>query len=256
MTMQDQARQWLALIEAAARDFKFREPPPVSTVDEAGAYLHELIGHVESRDLARGFELRVGCKQADWTPDMVDAFAKSMMGRPRRDPDRFTKPFSVYEVALVTMPAPVDDAALRLVVDATLQSMIDLRVQGPAAELPLLVGGLLTTGELITTTVDRDDRIAFVTAMARNKPLYGWFVASDMFIHAINTGDTKSASKQDAIGIHFGTRTVRGFLVQPYNIRGGAVHLLPRREDFFQVAGKVEDPYAFIFAPPTSGVPS
>lgn len=196
------AAQWLKLIEAAAHDFQFRPP---EGKDEAKAYLLALIEHVESRDLARGFELRVGTKQADWTPEMVDSFKASMTRRPRRDPERFRKPFNIFKIATVKVEPPIDDATLRRFVDGTLQHMINLRTEAPAAELPLLVGGLTTDAELLTTTVARADRIAFITAMARHEPLFGWFVASDMFIHSIEMGEVKRASKQDVIGIHFGT---------------------------------------------------
>jgi hypothetical protein len=253
----ERARRWLDLIDAAARDFAFAvRPSTVTNTAEAAAYLQTLIAHVDSHDLARGFELRVGTKQSEWTPDMVDAFKRWMTERPRRDPDQFAQPFNVFKVASLKVPPPIDDATLRRFVDNTLEYFVGMRTAAPTTELPLLVGGLLSTAELLTTTVDRADRIPFITAMARTKPLYGWFVASDMFIHSINVGETKSASKQDVIGIHFGTRTVRGFLVQPYNVVGGRVEWLPVREDLFQKGAQVDDPYAFVFAPATTGAPS
>ena len=253
----EQARQWVAMIEAAATDFDYPPPPSsVQSVAAAGVYLRQLIAHVESRDLARGFELRVAAKQADWTPDQVQAFAEHMRARPRRDPDQFRKPFNAFKVATLKVTPPIDDAALRSFVDATMQHMINLRLAEPAGAIPLLVGGLTTNAELLTTTVDRDDRIPFITLLARTQPLFGWFVASDMFIHSINVGDHKSATKQDAIGVHFGTRTSRGFLVRPYAVVDGAVQLQPVREDLFTVAGaNIDDPYAFVFQPPTTGTP-
>lgn len=259
--IRERAAKWVAIIEAAAKDFGY-DPPPATAKTEAEAerYLKGLIAHVESRDLARGFELRVGERQPNWTPDMVEAFQRSMSDRPRRDPDKFRKPFNAFHVATVKVSPPIDDAALRRFVDSTMQHLINLRLASATATLPLLVAGLTTTGELLSSSVDRDDRIPFVTMLARTQPLYGWLVASDMFIHAINVGEVKSASKQDAIGVHFGTRTMRGFLVRPYDVVDGVVQLQPQREDWFDVQrrgdGGIEDPYAFVFAPPTSGQPS
>lgn len=258
MTFSTQVRErtavWMKLIRAAAIDFGFPEPPSVVTnTAEAEGYLARLIAHVESRDLARGFELRVGVKQADWTPDQVKAFRDSLDSRPRRDIERDLKPLSAFRVERLRLDRAIDDACLRAFVDAHLALLVGRRQANGAEELPIIACGILSTGWLLCAEVARADRIGFVTTMARTEPLYGWIVAADMFIHVADVGEGK-ASKEDVIGVHYGTRTSRGFRSRRYAVVNGRGVFEPERQELFGEDGaRVEDPYAFVFMPPTKG---
>ena len=250
------------MIRAAARDFDFPEPPTtVHDLTQAEAYLRRLIAHVDDRDWARGFELRVGAKQADWTPDQVKAFADHNMARPMRDTDKHLKPLSAFRVERLRLEPPIDDACVRTFADATLAMMVSTivnrrRPAGGDAAVPITVCGILATGWLLCAPdVSREDRIVLVTAMARAEPLYGWIVGADMFVHSID-GTTSVSTTRDAVGVHFGTRTTRGFLRRMYTfVEGRAVFAEPA-SDLFNEITQVTDPYAFVFAPPTKGPPS
>ncbi len=233
--------EMLALVAEAMITYHFRAP---RVGERAADYLAALIDHVQSRDLAAGHELRLGKRQADWTPAEGLAFSERMRALPGPREDgirgRFTQ---------VRDPGPYDVTEAQLITLARrgITALVKLRERKPHREVPIFGSVLLTTGAVITTSMKRDDRIAVLKHLARTEPVFGFFNVFDAYLHQVHEGGR--ATKQDGIMANVGTREMRRTLVQPYHYAGNIVVLdeaLPDI-DFREPHVEAQDPYASIF---------
>jgi len=244
----------------AAQEYEFR---PRRRHEARQEYFAALVQHVESRDYAAAHELRIGRRQADWTPEDVDAFQRRLQ-RPHNGPRqafaRGVAPNLRMGMVFQSRYAATDEGLLELI-DASLSAQFETRVHDPKGSLPIFASVMSFNGELLTTTVDRGDRVAVLKYLAQRLPVFAFLLVFDAFIHAIDT-ESRKASKRDAIIAQAGTRTRRITRVKPYEIVDGAVRALPPPPDHDTAAPNgwhvTEDPYASIFVsvPTPTGEPS
>ena len=242
------------MLAAAVVRFEFREPTAGESLD---GYIGRLITHVAERDLAAAHELRVGKPQAEWDNEDVTAFHKRMT-RPRRagfdDP---AVPFACLGFDHGER-LPVTDESLLLLADKALAFAVDFRTKDATKDLYILATVLLTTGDVFTATPDRDDRFRVIRHLAQTKPVYGYVVMSDAYIHSIlhEPGKPQTATKQDALMVHVGSRSMRQVIVQPYRISGSQAVFEERRD--VPPGEMTEDPYAglLVSVPVPTGKPS
>jgi hypothetical protein len=244
------------LVAAALRQYEFRGPRPD---EQPTQYLAALIDHVETRDYAAAHELRVGKPQAEWSPAEVEDFRARMLASPgplRQFDDERGPAVHAYVMATFTGRFPVSDAEVRKHATLGVESMLAMRRERPTHNLAIFANVLLLTGEIKTLTVGRRDRIALLKQLARDLPVYGFWLVADMFIHAIGDG---RANKRDAIIAQVGTRTMRLMLVRPYAVVDGfGVRVDPPMDVEPEQMTHGEDPYAEIFVsvPAPKGAPS
>jgi len=222
------------------------------------AYRDALIAFVDERDLSAAHELRVGRRQAEWTPADVAAFQATAMAPGRRQPRqvgiRGEVLFGDHEQI-----EPTEAAALALF-DRGLGRVREMREDKPEAPLPLFAVVVLFTGEAISCVfTDRGDRVAVIKALARNLPVFAFCVIGDAFIHAIRESDT--ATKTDALIAQIGTREWRIVRARPYHVEAGRAVFDPPPADIDSrtTTGRIDgDVYAEIFVsvPPSAAPPS
>jgi hypothetical protein len=241
------------LIITAVNKYQFRRQLRTET---AAAYRNALITHVEVRDFSAAHELRVGKVQAAWTKDEIAQFRDRIlrMPGPQREFAPGTEPFALAIVGTEPGSEAVTEANLRALAERGLNGLIDHRREEPEWECPIYISVLLWNGALLTTVTQRQNRVAVIKHLARNAPVFGFFVGADMFLHSFSK-DT--AQRQEGILMHLGTRELRVTRVATYTrTAAGIVFAAPFEMDMRQP--NVEDPYSEIFvsgAPPT-GRPS
>lgn len=244
------------LVAAAIRKHEFRDAQAGETVDQ---YLAALIDHVETRDFAEAHELRLGKPQAEWTPEEGHAFRERLMAKPfTSDEFRGDHP-RAFLVATNADRYPPTDAEVRRQAREGVASLMRMRREQPTKSLAIFASVLLLDGTLHTASVGRGDRIALIKALAREMPVYGFYLVGDMFLHGMNT-ETGQTTKTDAIVGQVGTRTMRLLLTQRYRIIDGFGVSADDLEELDVRAENVDaqDPYAEIFVsvPRQTGAPS
>jgi hypothetical protein len=239
------------LIAAAVARYEFRRQLRKET---AAAYRVALIDHVETRDFAAAHELRIGKPQAEWSPDDVQDFKTRTLKIPRvrREFAPGETPIGL-PVVCVAGGGPVTEELLFTLADNGLTAVIERRIAEPQWDVPILIAALLMDGSLVTTPSARGDRVAVLKYLARNSPLFGFFIAADMFLHTI--GET-TATKTEGIVMHIGTRERRLVRLATYSRTPAGVVFAPTK-DMIPTATD-EDPYAdvFVSVPPPPGPPS
>jgi hypothetical protein len=239
------------LIAAAVARYEFRRQLRKET---AAAYRVALIDHVETRDFAAAHELRIGKPQAEWSPDDVQDFKTRTLKIPRvrREFAPGETPIGL-PVVCVAGGGPVTEELLFTLADNGLTAVIERRIAEPQWDVPILISALLMDGSLVATTSARGSRVAILKYLARNSPLFGFFIAADMFLHTI---DDTTATKTEGIIMHIGTRERRLVRLATYSRTPAGVVFAPTK-DMIPTATD-EDPYAdvFVSVPPPAGPPS
>jgi hypothetical protein len=239
------------LIAAAVARYEFRRQLRKET---AAAYRVALIDHVETRDFAAAHELRIGKPQAEWSPDDVQDFKTRTLKIPRvrREFAPGETPIGL-PVVCVAGGGPVTEELLFTLADNGLTAVIERRIAEPQWDVPILISALLMDGSLVATTSARGSRVAILKYLARNSPLFGFFIAADMFLHTI---DDTTATKTEGIIMHIGTRERRLVRLATYSRTPAGVVFAPTK-DMIPTATD-EDPYAdvFVSVPPPPGPPS
>lgn len=248
------------LVAKAIATYGFRERRPH---EDRAAYLDALIRHVHDRDFAAAHELRVGRAQADWTPEDAAQF-RTRLERIPYSAHELSPGMHAFQVVHEPGPYATDEPSLLTLADRGLDHLADLRTKAPERSLPILASVILMTGEVLTTLVGRDERIAVIKLMARSHPVFGYFVVFDGFVHTISdprTGEER-AQKRDALLAQIGTREMRVMKVRTYTVTANGVTFDAPRPDVDMRAldpgTRYEDPYASIFVtvPTPTGPPS
>lgn len=236
------------LIARARAVYPFRSPGLTET---SAHYLDALIHHVADRDLAMAHELRVGRLQAEWTPEDVAAF-KRFIGPPHDPREDIRDDFVLIADFAHCEPT---EAALLTAAARALAICVDRRKAKPLETMPILCNVVLTDGRLMLTSPTRGDRVAVLKQMARNLPVFGFFVLADVFIHGIDFDPERlpaqvptRATKKDALIAHVGTRDLRRMMTRTYRVVDGrAVFDEPWPDVDKRGHETMHDPYASIF---------
>jgi hypothetical protein len=137
--------------------------------------------------------------------------------------------------------------------DRGLNALMQTRRDAPTATIAILAAVLLTTGKVLLTTVNRDDRLALFKLLVRTHPVFGFLLVSDSFLHGVL--ENGAAVKTDAFLANFGTRERRLARVRTYRVVDGGVVF----DDPIEMDPRAEgdDVYASVFAVPLAeGPPS
>jgi hypothetical protein len=237
-----------ALMVRALATYPFRER---GIFEGERQYMAALIAHVADRDLAMAHELRVGRRQAEWTPDDVAQFRELMLAT-HRPPRETLGPRTSLMVMDAGYTDPTDDA-LDALAEAGLVAYVERKTEAPTDTPPIMATVLLATGQVLITQADRGDRVAILKTVARELPVFGFFLCCDVFIHEIPVaGEPGTGQKREALVLHLGTRERRVMMVRPYQvIAGRAVFADPPPPNIDKRdPGTVVDPYATVFAAP------
>ena len=247
------------ILVRVARTYGFRARGPLETVHQ---YREALIAFTEHKDYAAAHEVRVGCAQAEWTPDHVMDFSNRLRGRPRSQHlARVPNETIIMEGGAL---AVVTDAALLADTHIALERYTAMRRAAPAKDLMAILTVALLDARLLILPVSRVDRISTMKAFARDMPVFGFALVFDAFMHRINEV-TKVATKRDVLLQHVISRTCRVTRSRPYEVRQGRAFFdNPPPPDFTALdlnAGGwrvADDPYAdvFVSVPPPTGPPS
>jgi hypothetical protein len=242
----------------AAAAYHFR---PRMRTETAAAYRVALIDYVERRDFTMAHEVRTGKPHTEWTAVEIAQLRQRVTEIP---PPR--KEFSVREIGeglaflpMIASPpgtSPATEEDLEKLAEAGLRAIMERRVAEPGWNIPILISVLLMDGSVLTTSgVERADRVAVVKHIARNAPVFGYFIAADMILHTL--GDA-TAARTEGIMMHIGTREMRIARVAAYTrTAAGIVFDEPYNIDKRE-GGTIQDPYAEIFVsvPPPAGPPA
>jgi hypothetical protein len=244
-------------IGAAAVTYGFRTRGPF---EPPGAYRDAVIAHVETRDYAAAHELRVGRPQAAWTPADVEAFRERLTSHWNMTSDEFRPGVHVFH-AIEGERRPVTDASLLALADSQLDRVMALRRKKRHSHadgsVPIWSSVLLDDGRVLHTHAGSDDRIAIVKALARSRPVFGFCVVFDAFMHQVTDGG--AAIKRDVFVAQVGTREMRVMKRRPYRVVAGRAEFdSPPPPDINVREEGGEDPYAAIFVsvPVPPGPPS
>jgi hypothetical protein len=241
------------LIAHALKLYPFRPPDPG---EPPNAYIHAVVHHIADHDWALAFEIRLGRRQADWTPADTKLFKDYAMSL--RPPSAEKQPADL-RVGVIERGGlwPTTDEAMRTILDELMALQIETRVKWPQKDVPIMIGVLMMTGDLLLMPVHRGDRIAAIKYLARNAPVHGFVLAFDAFMHIVSADPmtaqpNKAPEKIDCIIGHMGTRTTRLMMRRPYRYVDDRrrVEVDPPLEDIdprSQMLQGVEDPYAEIF---------
>jgi hypothetical protein len=245
----------IELIARALVTYQFRMPSPE---ESPAAFLDALIAHVHRHNYAAAHELRVGRRQADWTPDDVRLFSETVLERRNRPTMEFERGLHAFPIVDDPGPYPVTDAHVRALATRGLETLGEWRQRDPAKHLPIFATALLMTGHTLTTTTGSDNRVAVLKMFARTQPVFGYTLAFDGYVHGIADG---KAITSDAIFVHAGTRDgLRLCLIHKYRRarKGRIVFEEVREVDLRATTDHIEDPYAEIFVsvPSPDGRPS
>lgn len=240
------------LRRAAIRTFAFRRPEPG---ESDAAYYRALLRHVETRDFAAAHELRVGRPQADWTPGDHQAFFDHL-----RQPGAGVSMDFDGPRAFLTLhdagPHPVTDDSILALATAGLDALMQMRREQPTNVIAIMGSVLLLDGSVLTTTVARKDRLAWIKMMVRDHPVYGYFLGFDAFLHQMQlhpvTRAVQGSSKRDAVLMHVGTRTCRHVLQRPYTVTHGVAVFDDPPPPPIETPN-MEDPYAEVFVSVPTG---
>jgi hypothetical protein len=232
------------LIVAAVTTHHFR---PRMKTETPAAYRVALIDHVEARDFTMAHELRTGKPAAEWTPVEIAQLKDRVLQVPRARQEfaAGAVPDAVRFVATLPGTDPVSEESVRQLAEAGLAALIERRIAEPLWTLPIMMSVLLKNGSLMTTaTTERGDRVALLKHIARNAPVFGFFIGADMILHTI--GDTE-ANRTEGIIMHIGTRETRIVRVATYRRTvEGIIFAEPYDIDKTE-SGTIEDPYSHIF---------
>ncbi len=233
--------------------YDFRAPRPGESESE---YREAVIRHVEIRDWSAANEVRLQKRQADWTPAEVDAFVARVKRKPH--------PSMEFEPGVHAFPVetfrgvPATWTALCEYADRAVAVMRERR--RAHASIPVLLGVVTTDGRLLMSGSHPGHRLAILKTIIRREPAYGFFAATDAFIHAVK--EHERAEKSEAFILHLGTRDgEREMWTYPYRVEDRRIVDEPRRVLDLRAmradpnAG-LEDPYAelFISIPPAESV--
>jgi len=244
---------------SAALTWGFRPRRPTETVEH---YREQLIDHVENRNVAAAFELRLGRKRADWTQADQEAFRTYLLQMWRGGPsDHFSGPVRAFQV-VETMGNPVNDESLRRLARVTLDFAHETRLNGATQELPVIASVLCTDGRFLSTYASRDERKAILKLWIDTEPVFGYVMFSDAYIHRLDLDPTSHAVKDttttDALMMHVGSRTgLRELYTWVYRLEGkvataGAIFETPEPVVMDKSKEQTQDPYADLFASATA----
>jgi hypothetical protein len=243
------------LIDDAIKRYKFRrrfsgEPEPV--------YLRKLIQFVAHRDYAAAHELRVGKRQADWTSEEAHDFRQRLSGP--RDP-KAHDPRVPFACVMLDDPGPypVHDANLLRFARDAMDFCVRFRNEAPTKDFRIMASVLLTTGKVLHGMPERSDRIRLIKYLAQTQPVYGWWVAGDVWVHGLNVNTVtgkETADKTDAFIVHVGSRTLRRVFTRRYRVEASGV--IWRDLEDVEPDGMTDDPYAelLVSVPEPEGKPS
>jgi len=214
MTDDERARTMARLVARAIAKHQFTEPPPLLSASRPAitAWMRRLIAHVEQRDWAEAFEIMIGKVQADWSPEDVKAFADRRLDPRRGRAKRECAPGEVFAVPGILDRDSVYACSVESVLALAargLEWFIDERKRAPTRELPILASVLLMDGHVLSAACGSDNRIAVIKHLARTRPVYGFWLVFDAFMHAIDTGPQAKATKRDCLICQVGTRETR-----------------------------------------------
>jgi len=239
----------------AAATYGFR---PQGAKEPDDAYRAALIPYLEVRDWAAAYEVRLDRPQAEWTPAETQAFADHILSHKRPPAMEFDPGLHAFVVGELPSVGPASLDALIALAECALRSVTATRAERPTAEIPILCTALLMDGRSLSTATDPGRRLAFLNAVIRHAPVFGYIVATDAFLHLIDK-ITGTASKRDGFIVHLGTHDgARQMWQVPYRIEDGRVLFAPRvvlaGEEFRKGCG--HDPYAelFVSVPPSGSV--
>lgn len=243
MTRDDLVRQ-----HTARWEFRARGP-----FEGAQQYVDAVVAFLETRDWAAAFEVRLGKAQTEWTADDVRAF-EDHVTRPRHRPD-ITTPIAKLFVEVGTVPTTM--VALVEIARAGFDLLARKLPPGPDG-LPVYAHVITLDGRVAVTTVSANERIAVLKTAAQQLPLYGFVLVFDAFVHSVDrVGGT--ATKQDALLAHVGTREDRHVLTRRYTVAGRTVRFEPESDVDLRAAAvggpeSFRDPYAevFVSVPPVT----
>lgn len=241
------------LVVELVSKYEFRMPQPGEGPVE---YAKALFDHVKQYNFAEAYELAMGKRQRDWTPHEVSSFQDYMLaqGGPRRE----FAPGVEFSFPVVQSPwrEEVSEAHLSVLADRGLQAVIDRRRVEPDWDIPILASVLLTTGELLTTSTQRGDRVAVLRELARRYAVFGFFIVFDTYMHLIT--NREKAERLEAVTMHIGTRDRRVARVAVYRRTSSGIVFDPTKEMDMRGEGAQFDPYAevLISVPSPTGKPS
>jgi len=248
------------ILVRVARTYGFRARGPLETVAQ---YREALIAFAEDKDYAAAHEVRVGCAQAEWTPEQVMNFSMRIRSRPRsqhlpRIPDEMV-------IAEGGELDAVTDAALLAHGLIGIEKYMDMRRAAPMKDLVPILTVALLDARLLVLPVSRGDRISTMKAFARDMPVFGFALLFDALMHSIDEV-TKVAKKRDVLMQHIVTRTCRVVRRRSYTVRQGRAFFDDPLPDFNAGKGRedettwhvADDPYAdvFVSVPLPAGKPS
>ena len=238
------------LERAAVATYQFRNQKPGESY---AVWRAKLIAHVATRDMAAAHEVRVGRKQAEWTTNDVRAFGDWCRDAP--GPRETLRPGVQVYPAFDEAGHAVTEETLVDLATRGLDAVCAMRHESPTADIAIFASVLLLTGHYLTVPVSSGDRLAILKLLARDKPVFGFVLVFDGWVHRI-LPDHTAATKCDAFMAQIGTREMRRMLIRPYRFVDGlavfdaAYEMNPRQFD--------DDPYASIFVsvPAPTGQPS
>ena len=248
------ARTLARLVARAITKHQFLEPPPLLSAsgDAVKQWMRNLVAHVEQRDWADAFEIMIGKDQADWSPEDVQAFADRRMKPDRPRAKREFGPNEFFAVPAIEERGRdhyecSPDSVMALAAKG-LAWFVDERKRAPTRELPILASILLMDGHTLTAACDSENRIAVIKHLARTRPVYGFWLIFDAFVHAMELGPQAKATKRDCLICQLGTRDMRRMMRRTYEVLHGVAVFDPAVEDLDDDAVRSgEDPYAEIF---------
>jgi len=149
------------------------------------------------------------------------------------------------------------------------EATIARRIAQPNWEMPIFVTVLLLDARVLCTTTARGDRVALVKWLIQRYPVFGFFVAFDMWMHTMtDTGQNRApltgpmtpdatAGKSEAIGMHIGTRERRICRIAEYRRTPAGIQFKDPIEFDMRGPDVRQDPYAAVFVSvPPSGRPA
>jgi len=229
------------LIAGALVRYPFRPPREGESLE---AYRAALVEFLESRDFALGHEIRVGRAQADWTPEDVKAFRENIEREHYRGPGRDVEALEM--LGTESGEWEPTDASMWVIFNELLSMMRDWKIEDPGRVLFPHIAALMTNGQLFSAPVERRDRKGALRMLTKHGPCYGWVVVADAFMHLIT--EDKTATKQDVILGHMGTRTTRVIKNLLYRYVDGRPVFDPTPQEWdlrnMPPGEQIEDPYA------------
>jgi|SRR5262245_35349260 len=245
-----------AILAEAFRKYPFRNPNPFETGED---YARAFYDHLRKRDMGLAHELRLGKRQAKWSPKDVESFLEACSGDhgPSEEFDE-----GVHAIPMVTTEGhPVTTEELLTSATRLLDYMMSVRRKDPTGEVPIMVGVLLDTGRLMEGVIGSSrDRLAVLKFLVRTQPVFGFFITFDAFMHRVDK-TAGTATKQDCLMMRIGTRDLALMKTRPYRVKHNvAIFDDPPPDDINMRDQGVEgrDAYSSVFVsvPASTGPPS